>query len=89
MPRRRSLVSDEVKYEIARELGFANKIRRSGDSYDYGDITSREAGLIVRVSSRRPRGYGRPAQGRRALASQILSFFHPRAHLRSTCAHLR
>ncbi|OPZ64095.1 MAG: Small, acid-soluble spore protein [Firmicutes bacterium ADurb.Bin506] len=48
MPQRRSMVSDQVKYEIARELGFANKIRRNGDSYDYGDITTREAGLIVR-----------------------------------------
>ncbi|MGB4337121.1 MAG: small, acid-soluble spore protein, alpha/beta type [Bacillota bacterium] len=62
MPRRRSLVSDEVKYEIARELGFANKIRRSGDSYDYGDITSREAGLIVR---------GLIEKAERAMADQL------------------
>ena len=47
MARRRSIVSDEVKYEIARELGFAHRIRRDGGGYDYGDITTREAGLIV------------------------------------------
>jgi small acid-soluble spore protein F (minor alpha/beta-type SASP) len=48
MARRRSIVSDEVKYEIARELGFADRIRRDGGGYDYGNITTREAGLIVR-----------------------------------------
>lgn len=48
MARNRSIVSDEVKYEIAKELGFADKIRVAGGAYDYGDITTREAGLIVR-----------------------------------------
>jgi len=46
---RRPIVSDEVKYEIARELGFADKIQVGADGYDYGDITTREAGLIVRT----------------------------------------
>ncbi|HBR35303.1 MAG TPA: small, acid-soluble spore protein, alpha/beta type [Firmicutes bacterium] len=45
---RRSIVSDEVKYEIAKELGFADRIQRNGGSYDYSQITTREAGLIVR-----------------------------------------
>lgn len=45
---RRSIVSDEVKYEIAKELGFADRIRREGNNYDYSNITTREAGLIVR-----------------------------------------
>lgn len=45
---RRSIVSDEVKYEIAKELGFADRIRRDEGGYDYGEITTREAGLIVR-----------------------------------------
>jgi small acid-soluble spore protein F (minor alpha/beta-type SASP) len=45
---RRPIVSDEVKYEIARELGFADKIQVGADGYDYGNITTREAGLIVR-----------------------------------------
>lgn len=48
MGRNRSVVSDEVKYEIARELGFANKINVDNGAYDYGNITTREAGLIVR-----------------------------------------
>lgn len=47
MPRRRSIVSDEVKYEIAKELGFADKIRVENGVYDFGDITTREAGSIV------------------------------------------
>ena len=48
MARRRSIVSDEVKYEIAKELGFADRIETDGGRYDYGKITTREAGLIVR-----------------------------------------
>ncbi|HHY33754.1 MAG TPA: small, acid-soluble spore protein, alpha/beta type [Firmicutes bacterium] len=48
MGRNRSIVSDEVKYEIARELGFADKIQVDNGVYDYGNITTREAGLIVR-----------------------------------------
>ena len=65
MARRRSIVSDEVKYEIARELGFADRIRREKGRYDYGNITTREAGLIVRgliekaeetMSNQRPQG---------------------------------
>ncbi|MCL6589865.1 MAG: alpha/beta-type small acid-soluble spore protein [Firmicutes bacterium] len=48
MSRRNSIVSDEVKFEIARELGFADRIRVEDGSYDYGNITTREAGLIVR-----------------------------------------
>ncbi len=45
---RRSIVSDEVKYEIAKELGFADRIQRDGNNYNYSNITTREAGLIVR-----------------------------------------
>ena len=48
MGRNRSIVSDEVKYEIARELGFADKINVDNGVYDYGNITTREAGLLVR-----------------------------------------
>lgn len=46
--RNRSIVSDEVKYEIARELGFADRINVENGDYDYGDITTRQAGMIVR-----------------------------------------
>lgn len=62
MARRRSIVSDEVKYEIAKELGFADRIRTDGGSYDYGNITTREAGLIVR---------GLIAKGEEAIAGQM------------------
>mgnify|MGYP000896322446 FL=1 len=48
MSRRGSIVSDRVKYEIAKELGFADRIQIENDHYDYGNITTREAGLIVR-----------------------------------------
>jgi small acid-soluble spore protein F (minor alpha/beta-type SASP) len=48
MSQRGSIVSDHVKYEIAKELGFADRIRVQNGIYDYGNITTREAGLIVR-----------------------------------------
>lgn len=48
MSRRGSIVSDSTKYEIAKELGFADRIQVENGSYDYGNITTREAGLIVR-----------------------------------------
>lgn len=48
LARRGNLVSDRVKYEIAQELGFADRIRIQNGNYDYSDITTREAGLIVR-----------------------------------------
>jgi small acid-soluble spore protein F (minor alpha/beta-type SASP) len=51
-----------VKYEIARELGFADKINVEGDNYDYGNITTREAGLIVR---------GLIEKAERAMADQL------------------
>ena len=62
LPRRRSIVSDDVKYEIARELGFADKINVEGDDYDYGNITTRQAGLIVR---------GLIEKAERAMADQL------------------
>ena len=48
LSRRGSIVSDRVKYEIAQELGFADRIQVDNGNYDYGNITTREAGLIVR-----------------------------------------
>lgn len=48
LSRRSSIVSDRVKYEIAKELGFADRIQVENDNYDYGNITTRQAGLIVR-----------------------------------------
>src|SRR5690606_39858853 len=40
MARRRGLMSDALKYELAQELGFANKVRNG----DWGEVTTREAG---------------------------------------------
>ena len=48
MSQNRSIVSDKVKYEIAQELGFADRIQVQNGNYDYSNITTREAGLIVR-----------------------------------------
>jgi small acid-soluble spore protein F (minor alpha/beta-type SASP) len=48
LSRRRSIVSDPVKFEIAKELGFADRIQVDNGNYDYGNITTRQAGLIVR-----------------------------------------
>jgi len=48
MSRRHSIVSDQVKYEIAKELGFADRIQVNNGNYDYSNITTRQAGLIVR-----------------------------------------
>jgi small acid-soluble spore protein F (minor alpha/beta-type SASP) len=48
MSHKSSIVSDRVKYEIAQELGFADRINIQNGNYDYSNITTREAGLIVR-----------------------------------------
>jgi small acid-soluble spore protein F (minor alpha/beta-type SASP) len=48
MSHKNSIVSDAVKYEIAKELGFADRINVQNGNYDYSNITTREAGLIVR-----------------------------------------
>ena len=49
MGRRRGLMSDALKYELARELGFANKVQDG----DWGDVTTREAGSLVRAAIER------------------------------------
>jgi len=38
------IMSEETKYELAEELGFAHKVRNG----DWGNITTREAGSLVR-----------------------------------------
>jgi len=42
-------MSDALKYELARELGFAHKVQDG----DWGDITTREAGSLVRAAIQR------------------------------------
>ena len=49
MPRRRGVMSDALKYELAQELGFAHKI----EGGDWGNVTTREAGLLVRAAIER------------------------------------
>lgn len=42
--RRRRVMSEALKAELAKELGFYDKVRAG----DWGDITAREAGNLVR-----------------------------------------
>lgn len=49
MSRRQRIMSDRLKYEIAEELGFAHKVNDD----DWGNITTREAGQLVREAIRR------------------------------------
>ena len=42
--RRRSLMSDQLKYEIARELGVSNTVEREG----WRSVYSRDCGNIVK-----------------------------------------
>ncbi|SDC89068.1 small acid-soluble spore protein F (minor alpha/beta-type SASP) [Candidatus Frackibacter sp. WG12] len=37
-------MSEETKYELAKELGFSHKVKDG----DWGNITTREAGSLVR-----------------------------------------
>ncbi|NMA60306.1 MAG: small, acid-soluble spore protein, alpha/beta type [Firmicutes bacterium] len=49
MTRRRGIMSDRLKYELADELGFAHKVQDG----DWGNITTREAGSLVRAAIER------------------------------------
>lgn len=40
------VMSDKTKYELAEELGFAHKVKDG----DWGNITTREAGSLVRAA---------------------------------------
>ncbi|HHT37751.1 MAG: small, acid-soluble spore protein, alpha/beta type [Candidatus Wallacebacter cryptica] len=46
MPRRRGVMSDRLKYELAQELGFYDKVKNG----DWGNITTREAGSLVKAA---------------------------------------
>lgn len=46
MPRRKGIMSERLKYEIAQELGFAHKVKDG----DWGNITTREAGNMVKAA---------------------------------------
>lgn len=49
MSRRRGVMSERLKYELAKELGFDHKVKDG----DWGNITTREAGSLVRAAIRR------------------------------------
>ena len=44
MARRRGLMSEELKYEIAKELGVYNTVKQEG----WGGVSSRDCGNIVK-----------------------------------------
>lgn len=44
MSRRKGMMSDQLKYEIARELGVANTVESEG----WGSVSSRNCGNIVK-----------------------------------------
>jgi small acid-soluble spore protein F (minor alpha/beta-type SASP) len=47
--RRRGIMSDELKYELAEELGVADIVRREG----FGGVTSRDCGNLVKLAIER------------------------------------
>lgn len=49
MPRRKGLMSERLKYELAQDLGFYHKVKGG----DWGNITTREAGNMVTAAIRR------------------------------------
>ncbi|NLC67731.1 MAG: small, acid-soluble spore protein, alpha/beta type [Clostridiaceae bacterium] len=49
MGRRRSLMSEELKAEIAKELGVYNKVAAEG----WGSVSSRDCGNIVKKAIER------------------------------------
>ncbi|NLM75033.1 MAG: small, acid-soluble spore protein, alpha/beta type [Clostridiaceae bacterium] len=46
MSRRRGVMSDSLKYEIARELGVYETVSREG----WGSVSSRDCGNMVRLA---------------------------------------
>ncbi|NLG86718.1 MAG: small, acid-soluble spore protein, alpha/beta type [Firmicutes bacterium] len=47
--KRRGVMSDELKYELAEELGVADIVRREG----FGGVTSRDCGNLVKMAIER------------------------------------
>ena len=64
MARRRRIMSDRLKYELAAELGFYHKVQDG----DWGNITTREAGSLVKAAIARAErmlaDHGQLSQGR-------------------------
>ncbi|MDI6600373.1 MAG: small, acid-soluble spore protein, alpha/beta type [Thermoanaerobacteraceae bacterium] len=49
MSRRRGVMSDELKYELARELGVDDIVAKEG----WGSVSSRNCGNLVRLAIER------------------------------------
>jgi small acid-soluble spore protein F (minor alpha/beta-type SASP) len=58
--RRRGVMSEELKYELAKDLGFYNKVQQEG----WGGITTKDAGNMVKraiqMAEQAARGQQRP-----------------------------
>jgi len=50
MARNRGIMSDRLKFELAKELGVADEVARSGD---FGNVSSRNCGNLVRLAIER------------------------------------
>jgi len=46
MARRRSVMSEDLKYELAKELGVADTVAKKG----WGEVSSRNCGNLVRLA---------------------------------------
>ncbi|MDF2926283.1 MAG: protein sspF [Paenibacillaceae bacterium] len=57
--RRRGVMSETLKYELAKDLGFYNKVQQEG----WGGITTKDAGNMVKraiqIAEQASRGQGR------------------------------
>ena len=49
MGRNRSIMSDRLKYELAKELGVADVVAREG----FGSVSSRNCGNLVKLAIQR------------------------------------
>lgn len=50
MARNRGIMSDQLKFELAKELGVADVVARDGD---FGSVSSRNCGNLVRLAIER------------------------------------
>ncbi|MCL5057668.1 MAG: alpha/beta-type small acid-soluble spore protein [Actinobacteria bacterium] len=50
MARNRSIMSDQLKFELAKELGVADVVARDGG---FGSVSSRNCGNLVRLAIER------------------------------------
>ncbi|MCX7780008.1 MAG: alpha/beta-type small acid-soluble spore protein [Negativicutes bacterium] len=46
---KKGVMSDKMKYELAHDLGFGEKV----EDGDWGDVTTKEVGMMVREAIKR------------------------------------